>query len=525
VVLKHRGHQSVEFPPGFTHISEIGTEDVATVYAATDADSGRSVALKLLNVREISPDALQAFLRETSVLEALSAHPNIVTLHRTDVTPDGRPVLVMELCRGSMAEGATGQGGTGQGAMDPAVAVSVAIKIAGALETAHRAGMVHGSVTPHKVLMTQHGEPALADLGTAHLRSFADTAGAVDFATLHMAPEMLEGTTATTASDIYELACTLYTQLAGQVPFQPFDGEASAAVIVRILRDPLPPLTGAGIPLALSDLLVQSMAKNPLKRPSSALEFADRLKRIEVAQSWPPTDYFVVDGAAYRFLEPLPSSEDDASGRPDRAPEPGSLGPAEVPVVASVAGEAREGAEASSMWHALKDQPTDRPRPSPRFGVGWPSPKSDPVPMPVARHAPAPLVAPRTTSERRVVTPVPRRTVASRRVATGAPTTTNTHPNTGRRIDRPDPLLGLLSMAEEARRDPGAPELQPRFRDPGPRTPASQTARHPEDGGVTDDGAGVELSAQEVEEAIRRADRLGGARRPGHGATPGPTDT
>ena len=81
---------------------------------------------------------------------------------------------------------------------------------------------------------------------------------------------------------------------------------------MRILRDPVPPLLADGVPLALSDLLVESMAKNPLKRPSSALEFADRLKRIEVAQAWPSTSYFVVDGAAYRFLEPMPADEDGA---------------------------------------------------------------------------------------------------------------------------------------------------------------------------------------------------------------------
>jgi serine/threonine protein kinase len=513
VALKHRSHQSVEFPPGFTHISEIGTEDVATVYAATDADSGRSVALKLINVREISPDALESLLRETSVLEALSAHPNIVTLHRTDVTPDGRPVLVMELCRGTVADRGVGPGGREQRAMAPARAVSAAIKIAGALETAHRAGMVHGCVTPHKVLMTQHGEPALADLGTAHLRSFSDTAGAVDFATLHMAPEMLEGTTTTTATDVYELACTLYTLLAGHVPFQAFEGEASAAVIVRILRDPVPPLTGDGIPLALSDLLVQSMAKNPLKRPASALEFADRLKSIEVAQSWSPTSYFVVDGAAYRFLEPLPSSENEASGGFDRAAEAEPWQPAEVPVPASDAGGAGEGAEASSLWRALKGDRNPRHRASPHFGIGWANPKSDRIPMPTARHAPAPLVAPKTTSARRVNTPVPRRTVASRRVATASPTTTNTNPNTGRRVDRPDPLLKLLSVAEEARRDPGAPELQPRFRDPAPPAPGGRAEWYPRAAGVTD-GSENELSAGEIEEAIRRADRRDGAHRP-----------
>ena len=66
-----------------------------------------------------------------------------MTLYRTEVTPDGRPVLVMDLCQGPVAHGVAPEGG-----MEPAHTVSTVIKIAGALETAHRAGIVHGSVTP-----------------------------------------------------------------------------------------------------------------------------------------------------------------------------------------------------------------------------------------------------------------------------------------------------------------------------------------------------------------------------------------
>jgi Protein kinase domain len=511
VVLRYKSYQSSELLPGFTDITEIGTGDYATVYAAKESDTGRSVALKMLNVREISPHALQSLLRETSVLEILSAHPNIVTLRRTDVTPDGRPVLVMDLCRGPVA-------GAGPGALDPAQAVAVAIKIAGALETAHRAGMVHGCVTPHKLLMTYDGEPALADLGAAGLRTFSDTAGQVEFATLHMAPEMLEGTTATTATDIYELAASLYSLVAGQTAFRTFDGEASAAVIMRILRDPVPPLLDDGVPLALSDLLVESMAKNPLKRPSSALEFADRLKRIEVAQSWPSTNYFVVDGAAYRFLEAIPAGEDDASDL-DRAVEAEPRHQAADPVPSLVAGHAEgadgaEGDDATSLWRALTEQPRPRRGEVPRTSGGWMTPTPAATPAPVARHAPAPLVAPNTTAARRVVAPTPRRTVASRTVATPAPTST-TNPNTGRHIVRPDPLLQLLEGAAEAPGDPVTPELRPRFRQPGPLPTRSRAERYPLADGITadtggaDDGPGDDLSGQEVEEAIRRAGQAG----------------
>ena len=146
MALRHKSPLEVsDLLPGYTDITEIGDGEMATVYSAKESESGRSVALKLLNVREISPADLETLLRETSVLETLSVHPNIVTLYRTEVTPDGRPVLVMDLCQGPVADGVAPEGG-----MEPAHAVSIAIKIAGALETAHRAGIVHGSVTPRQ---------------------------------------------------------------------------------------------------------------------------------------------------------------------------------------------------------------------------------------------------------------------------------------------------------------------------------------------------------------------------------------
>jgi serine/threonine protein kinase len=501
MALRHKSRLEVsDLLPGYSDITEIGDGEMATVYSAKESESGRSVALKLLNVREISPADLETLLRETSVLETLSVHPNIVTLYRTEVTPDGRPVLVMDLCQGPVADGGASEGG-----MEPAHAVSIAIKIAGALETAHRAGIVHGSVTPRKLLMTHHGEPALADLGVARLRSSSDTAGVIGTETLYAAPEMLEGTPATTATDIYELASTLYLLLAGHAAFRSFDGEAPAAVILRILRDPIQPLLAEGVPMALSDLLVQALAKNPLKRPSSALELADRLKAIEDAQSWPPTSYFVVGESAYRFLAPMPSSEVDAIGslepgddawsfagtaHAEAAGRNGETGlvplPAGSPDERTPRSNGASGFEvpaASLLWFA----PTARDRIAshepPRFDGGWVPPDGPhPAwsPRPIARHAPAPVVAPTTKVERHVIAPTPIRKIASRRIVASRPTPT-TSPNTGRRFAAPDPLLRLLSSAAP-HQDPAPPVVHPRFLDPRARKVPDRARETPPEG-------------------------------------------
>lgn len=89
--------------------------------------------------------------------------------------------------------------------------MSLGVKVAGALETAHRGGILHRDVKPQNILMTEFGEPALADFGLAMLQSSTQTtAGLFDFTTLHAALELLEGGGTCAATEVYKLASTLY---------------------------------------------------------------------------------------------------------------------------------------------------------------------------------------------------------------------------------------------------------------------------------------------------------------------------
>ena len=168
-------------------------------------------------------------------------------------------------------------------------AVAIGIKIAGALETAHRGGILHRDVKPQNILVTEFGEPALADFGVAMLQSSTQTtAGLFDFTTLHAAPELLEGGGTSAATDVYELASSLYQLIAGQSAFRAYEGESPASVILRILRDPVRPLSGAGVPVALSDLLIRAMSKKKAERPPTAAEFAAELADIEIDRGLEP---------------------------------------------------------------------------------------------------------------------------------------------------------------------------------------------------------------------------------------------
>ena len=281
-----------ELFPGFSDVTELGYGSIATVFRAYERSTEREVALKLLNIRDIGPRAVESFEREARALGALSSHPNIVTLFRTFRTADGRPVLVLELCRGSVYDRVR----QGQAIPAPEV-VRVGIKIGGALETAHRAGILHRDVKPQNILLTEFGEPALADFGVAMLQSATQTtAGLFDFTTLHAAPELLEGTPTSPATDVYELASTLYHLIAGRSAFRAYEGESPAAVILRILRDPVQPV--AGVPVELSDVLLAAMSKDARARPTTAAEFSAALIAIEARYGWGHTTFPVPAGEA-----------------------------------------------------------------------------------------------------------------------------------------------------------------------------------------------------------------------------------
>lgn len=316
--------------PGFADVAEIGVGRLAAVFRAREIATHRLVALKLLNVRDAPELALERFHRESVALGALSSHPHIVTLYRTLWTPDGRPFLVLELCSGAIADWL--HNGAGLPARD---AVAIGVKVAGALEAAHREGILHRDVKPQSILVTEFGKPALADFGVAALQSATQvSAGIFDVTTLHAAPELLEGGATSAATDVYELASSLYQLIAGQAAFRADDGQSPASVILRILRDPVRPLAGVDVPGQLSDLLLRAMSKNRDARPPTAEEFAAELCRVEVQQGWPRTELLIRDPAAdprtglVRAAEPAPSPAHAAPDtRPDATDEPYPIPP------------------------------------------------------------------------------------------------------------------------------------------------------------------------------------------------------
>lgn len=272
-------------PPGgdahtapFVGLQLLDRSGATALYAAVESGTGRHVALKVVDA-SAPPFVRDGLAREAEYLAALGSHPNVITLYQRTVLPDGLEALVLQACPGSAAVQAQEQ------RLPVPEAVATVIKIAGAVETVHHAGLIHCAVRPQNVLLTEFSEPVLADFAVARPPGETSVVG-IDETTAHTAPELLLGESPTPATDVYGLSSTLYELLSGRAAFRAYDGESPAAMSLRILGGGVRPIVAPDVPLELSDLLVWGMSADPAERPPSAAWLAEELGRLERANGW-----------------------------------------------------------------------------------------------------------------------------------------------------------------------------------------------------------------------------------------------
>ncbi|MGO3321282.1 MAG: serine/threonine-protein kinase [Microbacterium gubbeenense] len=290
--------------PGFTYVSVLGTGGFADVFLYEQQMPKRRVAVKVLLADRISSGAAQEFADEANVMAMLSTHPAIVTIYQSGVAGDGRPYIVMENCpRPNLQTRARKE------PLSVAEALRVGIQVAGAVETAHRAGVLHRDIKPANILVTEYNRPALTDFG------IASTTGAVTEASGMSIPWsppefFADPPLGGARSDVFALGATLYTLLAGRSPFErPGERNTSADLIERIERTPLPPLARGDSPASLQQVLERAMAKSPDVRYPSAVAFARALQKVQIELAHSVTPIDIVDD------HPLPEDpEDDDDG-------------------------------------------------------------------------------------------------------------------------------------------------------------------------------------------------------------------
>ncbi|MGW5112811.1 protein kinase domain-containing protein [Nocardia sp. NPDC004123] len=278
-----RTHRDVVAPPvaelssvGFEDAEEIGRGGFGVVYRCTQRGLDRVVAVKVLTA-EPDEENRARFLREQRAMGRLTGHPNIVGVLQIGEISSGRPYLVMQChARGSLEDRIRRDG-----PLPVDEVLRLGIKVAGALETAHRLGIVHRDVKPANILFTEYGEPALCDFGIARIAGgFETAAGAVMASPAFAAPEVLDGDPPSLASDVYGLGSTLFCALTGHAAFERRSGEQVVAQFLRITTDPVPDLRTGGIPDDVCAAIETAMDRDPSQRPS-AIALGKQLQRIQ----------------------------------------------------------------------------------------------------------------------------------------------------------------------------------------------------------------------------------------------------
>ncbi len=390
--------------PGFVYLQPLGTGGFADVFLYEQQLPRRRVAVKVLLADRITTGAAQEFTDEANVMAMLSTHPAIVTIYQAGVAADGRPYLVMEYCpRPNLQIRARREPFT------VAETLRVGIQVAGAVETAHRAGVLHRDIKPANILVTEYNRPALTDFG------IASTAGAVNEAAGMSIPwsppeSFADPPRSGPRTDVYALGATVYTLLAGRSPFErPGERNSSADLIERIERMALPPLNRPDSPASLQSVLARAMAKNPDDRYPSAVAFARALQKvqielahsvtpIDIVDEHPQSDEAEDDGDGLTRVREVRSISPDsptatrpsAMTQPKRADAaPGGIPRFDHPPASGRASVAQTRQDATDAAAAADDDDRTLLRPPTIVAPGAPS-AAPPAPWPAPTPTPAP---------------------------------------------------------------------------------------------------------------------------------------
>ena len=260
--------------------ARLGRGATKEVYLAYDERLDREVAVALVVGAIGNPAAGARITREAQVTGRLGDHPNVITAYDTG-EHEGIPYLVLRaMPGGSLADVLD------RGRPRTADALRWGREIAAALAHAHAHDVVHRDVKPDNVWLAADGSAALGDFGIAHQLGLERlTAEGVVVGTVrYLSPEQIRGEEIGPASDLYALGVTLYELVTGSPPFT--TGDATQVLTQHLTAVPVPPSRHEpALQPELERLILDLLAKDRAKRPSSAAAVASALERIAAAST------------------------------------------------------------------------------------------------------------------------------------------------------------------------------------------------------------------------------------------------
>jgi len=333
---------------------ELGGGGMAMVYLARDERHDRSVALKVLRPELAAVIGAERFLHEIKTTANLQ-HPHILPLHDSG-NVDGTVWYVMPSVEGeSLRDRLTRET---QLPLDDALII--AREVAGALDYAHRHGVIHRDIKPENILL-HDGRAMVADFGIALAVSRTEggtriTETGMSLGTPHyMSPEQALGErTIDARTDVYALGCVLYEMLVGEPPFT---GPSAQAIVAKVMNASPAPVSAIRptVPAFVENAVMRALSKLPADRFRSAAEFAAALQAG-------PASGTTTDNISVMRTTPTLGAARPRSVAATLLPWAVSLGAVAWAIVASVRGPATdEGPVTAAILPLEIRKPTDLP--------------------------------------------------------------------------------------------------------------------------------------------------------------------
>lgn len=285
--------------PGASPKRLLGAGGFADVFLYEQRVPRRDVAVKILRPGGTRRDH-HRFTTEADLMARLSSHPSIVSVYGAGTVEEERSYLIMEYCPpphlGKLAASQP---------LSLTRALEIGIQLAGAVETIHRVGYLHRSIKPASILLTPFGRPVLGDFGIAAPIGLSIEKDEFGGASPPWASpkQLLDRESLTPASDVYALAATIYTLLAGRSPHVDVSGadrNDQLSMIDRVLHRQIPPIGRHDIPEQLERVLATAMATSPRGRYASAVALARALQQVQTDLCLTITQLDVMEEASGR---------------------------------------------------------------------------------------------------------------------------------------------------------------------------------------------------------------------------------
>lgn len=278
---------------GYHLYEELGRGAFSVVHRGTQPSVGRDVAVKVIRA-ELANDSdfVRRFETEAHMVANLE-HPHIVPLYDFWREPDNAYLVMRWLRGGTLRDQVT------RCRLSLDETARLVQQVGGALEAAHRRGIVHRDIKPANVFCDADGNYYLGDFGIA-IGSIADDEflAPLTIAPAYASPELLERRAIGPAADIYSLGATAFEALTGAAPFA--DATSDAELVERQCHEPLPLISSirSGVPISIDQVIQRATAKSAIGRYASAADLVDAFGAA-VAEA---------TGSTVRSVSPAPSA-------------------------------------------------------------------------------------------------------------------------------------------------------------------------------------------------------------------------